>query len=160
MEEQPDWLPSIVCVSPWNDQTFNILYEIFERDFKQTKPVYRGGIVWFFPEMEDGKEKIFWHLTHKKDNKTGVRLPDLRRSERLPWVRKMIDHSYEPEVTAWDYKEGGKHGIKTYVWLKKYDFLVIMKKYPNGTRRLITSYYVDFPNTRRKLERKYSRRIN
>lgn len=49
--------------------------------------------------------------------------------------------------------------IHTYVWLKDLDYLIVMKKYPNGQRRLITAYYVDYENTRRKLRKKYEGRV-
>jgi len=154
----PKWLPPMQSVSPWTEKTFEILYKIFNRDFKITKPMYGGYEVWFFPEVEDGKELIFWHLTHRSDKKTGERLPDLRRSERLPWARKMIDNSQKPEIWAWDYREGeGK--TNTYVWLKDHDFLVLMRKYKTGERRLLTSFYIDYQHYKRKLERKYYKRI-
>ncbi len=111
-----------------------------------------------FPEIEDGKEKIFWHLTTRKEKKTGERLPDLRRSERLPWVRPMLDQPERPEVLAWDYEEGDGD-INTYVWLGKYDFLILLKKYPDTTRRLITSYWLEYENTKTKLRKKYEKRI-
>ena len=59
----------------------------------------------------------------------------------------------KPESLAWNYEEGDKT-IKTYVWVKNSDFVVIMKKYPDGRRRLITSFYVDRTFTRRDFERK------
>lgn len=42
---------------------------------------------------------------------------------------------------------------------KDYDFTVIMKKYPDNKRRLITSFYVDKPYKRKDFERKYANRI-
>lgn len=120
--------------------------------------MYHGFIVWFFPETDEGKEVIFWHLTHRVDKNTEQRIPDLRRSERLPWVRPMLDYSTEPEILAWDFKEGDGT-IKTYVWLKDYDFLVVMKKYSDGSRRLITSFHVEYPHKRKKLQKKYDNRI-
>jgi hypothetical protein len=92
------------------------------------------------------------------DNQTALRLTDPRRSERLPWVKKMIENAREDEILAWDYMEA-KGKVNTYIWLKDYDFLVLMKKYPDGRRRLLTSFYIDYPNYRRKLEKKYARRI-
>jgi hypothetical protein len=62
------------------------------------------------------------------------------------------------KIKSWDYKEG-KGAVNTYLWLKDFDFLVIMKKYPDGRRRLLTSFYIDYPNYKRKLEKKYARRI-
>jgi hypothetical protein len=158
MNQFPDWIPEMVNVSPWTADTFDILYTIFSRDFKETKPIYQGFVVWHFPELDDGKEKVFWHLTHQEDNDAGERLPDLRRSERLPWVRKMIDNSNKEEILHWDYKEG-RGTIHTYIWLKDYDFLVIMKKYPDGRRRIITSFFIEYNNYRIKTEKKYSKRI-
>lgn len=159
MNGTPEWLPPIFPANPWTNETFDRLYAIFQRDFKESQPKYDGNPVWFFPEKEDGKEVIFWHMTSRDDKASGERLPDLRRSERLPWARPMIDNSQQPEVLAWDYEEGDR-SVKTYVWLLNHDFLVLLKKYKDGRRRLITSYYIDQPHYRRKLKRKYGRRIN
>jgi len=145
-------------VNPWTEQTFNFLYEIFKRDFVESQPCYRGVHAWFFPEKEDGKEVVFWHLTSRDDKDVGERLPDLRRSERLPWARPMLDNADAMEVLDWDFKEGDGI-VKTYVWLKDFDYLMVLKKYPDGRRRLITSFWVEYQNTRRKLEKKYDRRI-
>jgi len=158
MNPPPAWLPEMAPVNPWTNETFGILYAIFEKDFKDSHPVYEGKVVWFFPDLEDDKEKIFWHMTSREDEETGARLPDLRRSARLPWARPMIDKASQPEILAWDHEEGDKT-IKTYVWLQDLDFLVLMKKYPDGGRRLITSYYVDLPHKRRGLQKKYERRL-
>lgn len=73
-------------------------------------------------------------------------------------MKALIEHSSEPEVYAWDYEEGDLK-IKTYVWLKDLDFVVIMKKFRGEKRRLITSFYVDKPNKRKGFERKYENRI-
>jgi len=70
----------------------------------------------------------------------------------------MIDNSSKPEILAWDFLESD-HTIKTYIWLNDLDFLVLMKKYPDGGRRLITSYFVDFPHKRRKLQKKFQDRL-
>lgn len=164
-------------MSPWQpggpNDTYGMLYGIFRRDFVDSRPRYRGREVWHFPEQEDGKEKLFWHLTSREVKPKPVprrmqryaasiqqqagRYPDLRRSERLPWVRPMIENSQQPQVLAWDYVEG-TGDTHTYVWLKDRDFVAIMKKYPDGRRRLITSFYVDQGYKRQDFERKYANR--
>ena len=172
----PDWLPDIVCVDPWTQGTYDLLYDIFCRDIRDHDLRYAENEVWIFREMEDGREKIFWHLTTRSVKKIKIprrkkkfypkgqtytdedRYPDLRRCERLPWIRASIENAWEPEVLAWDYEEGDST-IKTYVWLKGYDFTVIMKKYPDDKRRLITSFYIDKSYTREDFERKYANRI-
>jgi hypothetical protein len=173
----PEWLPAKAPVNPWTQNTYEILYEIFCRDIRDIDLHYNGNHVWIFKELEDGKEKIFWHLTTRKTKPDRVprrkkrfytadqkdtmeieRLPDLRRCERLPWVKPLIEHPSDPEVLAWDYEEGDRT-IRTYVWVKEYDFVVIMKSYSNGKRRLITSFYVDEQYKRNDFERKYMGRI-
>jgi hypothetical protein len=158
MTTKPAWLPDMFPVNPWTEQTFDLLYAIFRRDFIESQPCYRGCTVWFFPEKAADKELVFWHLTSRDDKETGERLPDLRRSERLPWARPMLDNADKLEILDWDYEEGDGT-IKTYVWLKDNDYLTILKKYPDGRRRLITSFWIDYQNTRRKLEKKYENRI-
>lgn len=155
---KPDWLPDLFPVNPWTEKTYDLLYKIFARGFKETQPSYRGHTIWFFPEKEDGKELVFWHLTPRKDKKSGERLPDLRRSERLPWARPMLDNFNKPEILDWDYEEDDGD-IHTYLWLKDYDYLMILKKYRDGGRRLVTSYWVEYDNFKRKLEKKYKSRI-
>lgn len=159
MRSKPDWLPKMYPVNPWTEKTHELLYEIFQKDFVNTQPQYRGYVVWFFPEKEDGKEVVFWHLTSREDNAVGERIPDLRRSERLPWARPMLDNPDKPEVLDWDY-EKGDGSIKTYVWLKDYDYLVVLKKYKDGRRRLLTSFWIEYQNFRDKLEKKYKQRFN
>lgn len=65
----PEWLPEMVQVSPWrtggSDDTFEMLYHIFCRDIKNQTLKFYEHSVWFFNEFEDGKEKIFWHLTSR-----------------------------------------------------------------------------------------------
>ena len=158
MNPPPAWLPAILELSPWTLARYDELYAIFEHDLKFGRPVYDGKEVWFFPEMDDGKETVFWHLTSREDHPTKERNFDFRRSERLPWVRPMLDHAAAPEILAWDYQEDDG-SIRTYVWLRDWDFLVLMKKMRNGSRRLITSYWIDYPNKRTKLHKKYEARL-
>ncbi len=172
----PDWLPEMAHVNPWTETTYEMLYQIFCQDIRDYDLQYMGNDIWTFPDTEDGKEVIFWHLTTRKERLQKVprrkrkfyseeltdvepdRLPDLRRCERLPWVKTLVEHSTESEVLAWDYEEGDRT-IKTYIWIKEDNFVVIMKKFPNGKRRLITSFYVDMPYKRKDFERKYANRI-
>jgi len=172
----PDWLPEMVSVNPWTENTYEMLYAIFCRDIRDCNLRYIGNNVWIFPDIEEGKETIFWHLTARGVERQKIprrkrkfysdaqadaekeRLPDLRRCERLPWIGALIEHPLEPENLAWEYREGDRT-IKTYIWINENDFVVILKKYPDGKRRLITSFYVDSSFKRNDFERKYANRI-
>ena len=170
-----DWLPAKFNVDPWKEDTYDKLYFIFCRDIRDSNLKYRDFSVWIFPDREDGNETIFWHLTSREQknediprrkrkyyreaqSEEKVRIPDFRRCERLPWVKPMVEHPDVAEMLCWDYMEGDGT-IKTYVWLREVDFVVIMKKYPDESRRLITSFYVDSEYKRKDLERKYANGI-
>ena len=45
----PQWLPELFPVNPWQHETYEGLYRLFERDFKESQPAYDGQTVWFFP---------------------------------------------------------------------------------------------------------------
>lgn len=172
----PEWLPEMAPVNPWTEATYDMLYEIFCRDIRDSNLKYSGHGVWIFRDLEDGKEAIFWHLTSRKEKAKKIprrkrkffpadqeviqpeRLPDMRRCERLPWIKPLIEHPADPEVLAWDYDEGDRT-VKTYVWIREYDFVVILKKFPDGRRRLITSFYVDSQYKKNDFTRKYANRI-
>ena len=70
----------------------------------------------------------------------------------------MLDHLDDPAVLHWDYAEGDGD-IHTYVWLQALDYLIVMKKYRDGRRRLITAFWLEYENKRRKLAQKYAQRL-
>lgn len=82
----PDWLPQLV---PFTDsggdwQTYlNTLYAWFQRDFIDSKPVFRGRRLELkrLP-MSMGKVATFWHMTSEGSDGEN-RTPDLRRCERI-----------------------------------------------------------------------------
>lgn len=154
----PAWLPSMYPVSPWSGKVLEDLYGIFVAGFIASKASIFGCDVWFFPEKENGKERIFWHLIEREDKTLGERVADFRRSERLPWARPVIDNHQGAEVLCWDYEEGAGD-VRTYVWLHESDYVIVMKRIGNGSRRLITAYFVDYESKRRSLGSKYRKRI-
>jgi hypothetical protein len=155
----PNWLPPLLDVSRWTDTTAGQLYEVFIRDFKGVNLHIDGQRVSHIPDLEeDGKESIFWHLVQREDESTGIRLPDLARCARLPWVAAIISNANQPEVVRWDYRESKGH-INTYLWLKEFDYVVILRKFDNGGRRLVTAHCVDGSGTKRTLERKFKNRM-
>lgn len=157
MSACPIWLADMACVNPWTVNTFNELYAIFARDLLQTPhPVLGGQRVVISRKCDGEKEELFWHLTQKDDG-NGQRTPDLRRCERLPWIRCMFDHSTEPELLVWDFQESNK-AIRTYIWLRDHNFVIVCQKL-RRSYVLITAFYVEKAGYRRSLESRYKRRI-
>jgi hypothetical protein len=159
--EKPSWLPEMYPVSIWSEKTYDLLYEIFKKDFLLSDVKYRDFKVYFRPDKDKEKEILFWHLTSKKEkiNNEIVRIPDLRRCERLPWVKPLIQRPpNNDDILDWDYEHYNKR-IKTCILLRYWDFIVILEKTKEGRRLLITAYYIDNEHEKRKIMNTYENRI-
>lgn len=103
--------------------------------------------------------KLFSGISITTEDATrSARNPDPKRAARLPWVRCLIEHCSEIEILSWDYREHDGD-VKTYIWYVSSDFLVILKKLKDGTRRLLTSFCIEYEDYKTKLEKKYKKRI-
>jgi len=60
-------------------------------------------------------------------------------------------------IQVWEYEES-KNRIRTYFWLEKFDYLIVIEEKEN-VYWLVTAYYVDSDYQRKKLKRKYKNRI-
>lgn len=162
MSNCPAWLPAMVQVDGVWDEVVESLYDIFRTDIKESKPRLNASPVWWDRTMLQGEkyEEGFWHLISKDYKDAKERLPDLRRTERLPWCRACIDNFRDVAVLFWDYKVSGR--TETYIWLKDHDYVVIFKKLTKNfgiVFFLLTAYYVEGESTRRRLRKKYEERI-
>ena len=159
MSAVPPLLPPLLCVEPWCDAIVDALYEVFDRDFRQTKPILDGQEIHYYSKTRpDGRETIFWHLITTEDATRSARNPDPSRAARLAWVRFLIEHSTENGVLLWDLLEHDG-AVKTYIWFVSGDFLLIFKKLKDGRRRLLTSFCIKYERYKSGLEKKYKKRI-
>jgi hypothetical protein len=152
------WLPDPLILEPWNTNTYESLYQIFCEDFKnKNRPLFFKDekIIIFSSNnfLSEGKEKIFWHITDKDDRAYAERLPDIRRAERINWIRPIIENYTDNHVNCFDYLEAnGK--IKTYLWLEGYDFVVILGRLERANYTLITAFYIGYEQKRSELKKK------
>lgn len=97
----PTWLPGIISVDgAWEEEVLPRLYGIFDKDFKRANRTLRGLPIWWDRRILEGDryEEAFWYLITKKDRKTGDRLFDPRRAERLPWCGPIISNANDSAV--------------------------------------------------------------
>ena len=97
-------------------------------------------------------------MTTRTDKATGNRLLDTPRAKRLRWCRATIDYAGPPDVLVFDYEEGNRK-IRTYLWVHKADYVVILEKREKNGRvnaySLVTAFFLDGPSRRRDMQRKY-----
>jgi hypothetical protein len=164
MTPAPAWLPAMIVTDGEWESVLVRLYAVFVRDIKQGNLVLNDRAVWWDRRvLPDSKyEEGFWHLITRDERPKRDRLFDPRRAERLPWFAPTIRNAGDVEVRVWDYEEG-RGAVRTYVWLCRFDYLLIFeKKTLKGKKRviafLVTAFYVDGEKSRETLERKYRRR--
>ncbi len=149
---RPPWLAPELCYADYGGDWQGFLeqvYVAFERDFKETRPVFRSlPVVIDTRRGPDGREEAFWHLTSRKPMASAEREMDIPRSERVPWVRPIIENAEDRAVSSWRNKRKGE--TRWLLWVEELDYLVVLAK----KRRvfvLVTAYPTDREHTRRKL---------
>jgi hypothetical protein len=161
----PECLPELINTNgSWNEIRTR-LYEVFKADFKCGRPQWNGVPIWWDRRCLDGDlhEEGFWHLITSKDKRTGERLLESSRAQRLRWCRFVINNSGEPAILVFDYVEGnGK--IRTYLWGHQFDYVVIVEKVIRKERllanSLVTAFPLSGPSRRRGMQKKYDNRVS
>jgi hypothetical protein len=154
MSELPDWLPKLLlfedyhgCWHRYEDE----VYARFYRDFIESKPAFKGIHVYVKRIIEKGKERGFWHCIQEGPVEK-QRTPDLRRCERIAWIRAIIEHASDPRVKKWSKKVGSISRLL--LWLEEAEFLVVLEK-RHEHWLLCTAYCTTWEHTKRKLRKEY-----
>jgi len=112
--------------------------------------MFRGHEVDFYDKrkIDSNKEESFWHLTSRDyPIKVGSALqkerkPDIKRAERIAWVREIIENHNDDKVTLWTDKSFTK-AARHHLWYNQ-EFLVVIEdlnKFNNYN--LITAFCTD-----------------
>jgi hypothetical protein len=154
----PSWLPDALRYADFNgewDRFLDTVYQIFERDFKKSKPVFQNYPVTHDSRIEDGKEAVFWHITCRDDSRTGDRELDIRRCERIPWPRPMIEHPTDTAISIWKNerkKTNTQRQTRILIWLEDLDYIVILSERPK-TMVFVTAYCTDIASQKERLKK-------
>lgn len=77
------------------------LYDIFKNDFLITQlKIDEKPLVIRKHPIEYGKEEAFFHVTCQDYLHNGERRPDIRRCERIRWVRKCVENYINDESSC------------------------------------------------------------
>lgn len=163
------WLPPLVPLEQFNGNWFkydDFLYNIFKRDFIDSKPYFKSKEVRIrkYP-MIANKEQAYFHITSKDSSKTSPdpnnRIPDLRRCERISWIRKIIENyncndncSNCKKIKLW--YEPYKMYKRWHLLFEDYKFIVIIEERPNFNL-LISSFYIEQEHRLNKMLKRYEK---
>ena len=100
----PEWLPDLILLAEHEDdwsRYVDAVYSEFYRDFVQTQPKFQNKWVRCRRDpIVDGKEAGFWHCISSGQSEA-TRTPEIRRMERIRWVRAVIEHADAVSVDCW-----------------------------------------------------------
>ncbi len=137
---------------------------VFDRDItnnpdfkfrgKQLNPTPAAG--------QDSMDRLFTHLTTAIaviDKETRQRTFDIKRSERLHWIRYHIEEHKADNMLVFSVEE--PEGVRTYIYDKDEQYVIVLEPLRNkGEYYLLSAYYLEGKDKARdKMARKYRRRL-
>ena len=152
-------LGPIVTLSECNGDFSNYqeyLYSVFKNELYNNKVYYNGKPISLRrnPEYLD-KEYSFFHLTCKDFDNTGNeedRVPDLRRCERLHWIKPGIETDHMTKCNQLCFKAYTKtvrNKERVHLFNESDRYMIVLEERSNYYL-LVTAYYIEYDNTLQK----------
>lgn len=144
MMNSPGWLPPLMGFNDhggdWN-RYIDAVYGVFNADFIARRARYEGRQILLIgrdAELVKGKERRFWHCVSEGKIEE-ERPPDLRRCERIPWMRPLIENAADATVDVWVEHQSGKR-VRPHLWFDE-EYLVVLERLWKGDYRPITTLH-------------------
>mgnify|MGYP001185097925 CR=1 FL=1 len=155
MSEHAFKLPDLVRLEAFGGDVSRYIeevYRLFRRDFIASTPMLDGLRVSVRRYLDNGKEATFWHVT-SEGAMEAARTPDLRRCERIRWLRPMIEAADAGVLPRWrNARRAGEERVL--IALADFSHLVVLAV-RSGYYLLWTAYPIEYDNRRRRLEQEY-----
>ncbi len=131
------------------------VYEVFVKDFVKHKAKFRNEelrLKWH-PAFQN-RAYTFYHMTHKGDDEQ-IREPDLRRCERMPWARPIIENCDSWSLKIWPQKRNGKHRLCIWLELKNEPDYFVIIDVRKDYKLLWTAFVAEYSHQKRKKQKEY-----
>jgi hypothetical protein len=99
------------------------------------------------------KSPCFWHLI-SEGSVEEERTPDLRRCERIAWVRPLIEAAGGPDVRTWR-EVGRKNDKRLLIATPDFDYVVVTAE-KDDHYLLVTAYCVEQTHRQAKLKKQWN----
>lgn len=158
MAEMEIVLPELILLENYGGDYKSFIqavYMAFQRDFVQYKTKFRGEelrLKWH-PIYQD-KAYTFYHMTHKGDDEQN-REPDLRRCERMPWARPVIENCDMWNLKIWPQIRKGSNRLCIWLDLEDEPDYIIILDVRKDYKLLWTAFVVEYEHEKRKKQKEY-----
>lgn len=149
-----DWLPDIVTMNDlggdW-DKYLSASYQAFCDGFVGQEIAFQGKRVSLKRHpVEAGKEATFWHMVSQGKTEADREI-DLRRMERIGWLRAIIDNGPSTCFVMWTEEVRGEPRI--HLWCEEEGYMFVLAD--RGTYVLPwTAYFVEHEHRRKRITRR------
>jgi hypothetical protein len=154
-----DIFPEILKMENFNDWNdfFSHVYRVFEKDFIETKPLFRGKNISFkrYPEYNE-KSATFWHII-SEGNEEAERIPCIKRCERINWARPMIENDQHNDLMIWIEKQKGEDRL--HLFFEEGKYIVVLNK-RRDSWLFWTAFYIKENHQLRKYNKRFERNKN
>jgi len=151
-------LPELILLEEYNGNYRNFIeavYKVFEKDFIKHKTEFRNEALRMkWHPMYQERAYTFYHMTHKGTDEQN-REPDLRRCERMPWARPIIENCDNWKLKIWPQKRKGANRLCIWLELRdEADYFVIID-IRNNYKLLWTAFVAEYAHEKRKKQKEY-----
>lgn len=148
-------LPNLICLEDYGgswDEYLSALHACFTKDFIDSTPSFQGKRLGLKKHpIIQGKEATFWHFISEGDIEA-ERTPNLRRCERLSWIRPIIEGHPHESIKLWIEFRGSEERI--HLCYGEWEYLVVLVD--RGDYIIPwTAFHIEHNHSKRKFERKY-----
>lgn len=163
--------PQLLELNQFNEyQRKESLMRIFIRDI-ENNPSFIFRKKQIRPTKQEGQspmQTLYNHLTTREDKdekgkKLGTRTFEMARSVRLHWVKVHTEENTKETVEVFSYKDriNGKDVIRTYIYNKFQEYVVIMEPQRSKTDYyLLTAYPLNEPGGKKQIEKKLKNKLD
>jgi len=151
-------LPELICLSDYGGlfhSYIDAVYAIFEQDLIKNTPKFGSNNLSLkkYP-LSQQRAYTFYHLTHKGDNES-ERIPDLRRCERIGWVKPTIENTENWNLKFWEQSRHGKSRVCIQLSVEDdVDYFVILDVRVNCVI-IWTAFVAEYEHEKRKKEKEF-----
>lgn len=151
-------LPELLLLEDYGgnfERFIQAVYAVFQRDFVKYKTKFRGEelqLKWH-PIYQD-KAYTFYHMTHKGEDEQN-REPDLRRCERMPWAKPVIENCDAWNLKIWPQIRKGSNRLCIWLDLEEEPDYVIILDVRKDYKLLWTAFVLEYEHEKRKKQKEY-----
>jgi len=125
----------------------NQIFELFKQHFLVEGVSFNASLLKIYDKKSKvpqfkGKPETFVHIVTREDNKSGLRIFDRDRANKVHWIKPVLTQSLDSRIYIFDKPHDKTGRPQKYFWFKSRKFVVILRNY-YADQYLMTAFCVE-----------------